>query len=125
VPVGEIRRIDGEYSSDTQNSPLAARTRPSLSTPDGLTGSCVPAVKSYGVSSRPAMLDSPVIGRPAVVVSGIDCCTRSVEPSTFTRRMAGSNPGTGNVRRLSPSTLTCPFGPRSVTIQYSSGACAG
>jgi hypothetical protein len=73
-----------------------------------------------------ASFGSPDTGLPSVVVTGTTCRMESGAPGRArTRRISGSNWGTGNVRRFGPLSLICPFGPRSVTIQYSSGAAAG
>ena len=45
--------------------------------------------------------------------------TFTVSPHTRIFTIAGSKPGTGNVRRFVPATLIWPLGPRSVTVQNS------
>ncbi len=73
----------------------------------------------YGASSRLCRLGSPVTAFPEDVVSGIAPITSTASPETRIFTIAGSNPGTGNVRRFLPSTLIWPLGPRSVTVQNS------
>ena len=46
MPVADTCSRDGEYSSASQNSPFGVRTSPSVSRPDGLTGSSVFPVQS-------------------------------------------------------------------------------
>src|SRR6266540_1205111 len=78
-----------------------------------------------GVSSMPLRLGRPVTGLPDWPTMGIVSRIRLAFSSVLTLRIDGLNSGTQKVRRLDPSTLICPLGPRSVSIQNSSRASLG
>src|SRR5206468_11786330 len=71
------------------------------------------------------MLGIPVTGFPDWPTMGITSRIRMALPSVLTLRITGLNSGTQKVRRFFPSTLICPFGPRSVIIPNSPGASLG
>ncbi len=115
---------EGEYSSTSQKSPCRSTTMSSVSTPLGLKASWVSPSQVYGISSCPCWFDRPVTSLPDRPVIGIHFLI-STPNCVDTLAIAGANSGIGKVRRFSPFTVGCPFGPRSVTTQNSPWRPAG